>query len=221
MQIPSRFNIKLMWSLATSAADRETVQFLLFGWPLNHDGRPVSQTFDNHNSAKKFPLEIDKYIQKEWKLGCLLGPFITVPWSGQVAVSPMSTRPKKNSSKIRVIMDLSWPRNGRAVNDGIPVNTYVYQPVQIQYPTVDKLCQRAFELKFNCMGYKRDLDRAFKQLGVDFSDWPLQGISWNQLVFFDKTAIMGSRTGPLNVPKDKFICTSYHAKYTVLCSKLC
>ena len=197
----SQMNLYLMRCLASSPSDREVVQFLTYGWPLNHDGRQVSQTYCNHRSAAAFPDQVDAYIRKEWKLGCLLGPFITPPWSQLVAISPMSTREKKGSSKRRILMDLSWPRNGKAVNDGIAKDSYLNQPVLVQYPTVDKLCRRAAELQFNCMGYKRDLDRAFKQLLVDYFDWPLQGIFHNQLVFFDKTAIMGSRTGPLMCQK--------------------
>ena len=43
-------------------------------------------------------------------------------------------------------MDLSWPRDGTAVNDGIPTDTYLNVPIKIVYPTVDMLCQRAVKL---------------------------------------------------------------------------
>ena len=183
--IPSKFNFPLMYSLAESVSDREVIQFLMYGWPLNHDGRPVAQTLSNHATARNHPRSVEEYIKKEWELGCLLGPFLTPPWSHQVAISPMSTRVKKNSSKLRIIMDLSWPLDGTDVNSGISKERYLNQHINIMYPTVDKLCIRASQLKYNCLGYKRDLDRAFKQLFVDFSDWPLQGIYWNQMVFFD------------------------------------
>ena len=44
------------------------------------------------------------------------------------------------------------------------------------------------------MGYKIDMDRAFKQIIMDMADWPLLGITWMKMLYFDKTAVMGSRS---------------------------
>ena len=66
----------------------------------------------------------------------------------------------------------------------------------MQYPTVDMLCRKAAQLGAGIKGYKIDMDRAFKQIFMDFADWPLLGIMWNQTVYFDKTAVMGSRSAP-------------------------
>ena len=46
------------------------------------------------------------------------------------------------------------------------------------------------------MGYKIDMDRVFKQLIMDMLDWPLLGITWAGKIYFDKTAVMGSRSAP-------------------------
>ena len=190
-------NFELAEDLATSASDREVLQYLMYGWPLNHDGRPVAITLENHATALQFPEHIAKYINKEIGLNCLLGPFITIPWdSSQVAVSPMSTRAKKQSNKRRVIMDLSWPLDGTLVNDGIPGDKYMEQLIQIRYPTVDDLCKQASKLGTNCRGWKWVLDRAFKQWNFCPFDWPLQGITWNGWLFFDKTTLMGCRSAP-------------------------
>ena len=47
-----------------------------------------------------------------------MGPFDKIPFQNKVGISPLSTRPKKDSDKRRVILDLSFPMGG-AVNDGI------------------------------------------------------------------------------------------------------
>ena len=79
-------------------------------------------------------------------------------------VTDLSTRPKKESQERRVIMDLSWPHNGASMNDGISKEKYVEQTIQLQYPTVDCLCQRAAELRTSgVMGYKIDMDRALNR----------------------------------------------------------
>ena len=100
-QIPIKtgWNIRLLSSLAESRSDREVMQYLLFGWPINHDGCEVTVNTSNHGSALRFVEHVDDYVQTELKLKCLLGPFATLPWKQQVAVSPMSTRPKKASKK--------------------------------------------------------------------------------------------------------------------------
>ena len=194
--LKTKWNINLMKQLATSTYDRETVEFLKYGWPLNHDGRPVTISLFNHPTANRYPEHMSKYITKELQAGCLMGPFVTPPWQGLVAVSPMSTRPKKGTTKRRTIMDLSWPRNGRAVNDGIPADSYLQQPMNIKYPTVDDLCKRAAMLGKGDKGYKRDLDRAFKQLFVSPDSWPILGIFYQGAIMFDMTAVMGSRSAP-------------------------
>ena len=195
--LASNWNLQLLQQLTTSTSDREVVQFLRYGWPLNHDGSEVSITIGNHASAEKYPEQMQKYIHKEISHGCLIGPFWKIPWTQQVAVSPMSTRPKKGStSSRRILMDLSWPRNGRAVNDGISTEEYMGQQIQLVYPTVDKLCKRAYKMGKNVKGWKKDMDRAFKQIFMCPKDWPLQGISYSKWVMFDKTAIMGSCSAP-------------------------
>ena len=189
--LPSNWNLPLLYSLAQSTSYREVAQFLTFGWPLNHDGRPVSVTMSNHASAVKFPQQIDRYISKEVRYKSLLGPFIASPWQHNMAISPMSTRPKKGSENRRILMDMSWPQNGESVNDGIATDTYLHQPIQLTYPMVDMLCKRANKVGKTAKGWKKDMDRAFKQIYISPECWPLQGIFWNNTVFYDKTAIMG------------------------------
>ena len=194
--IVSKWNLQLASQLAESQSDREVVQYLRYGWPLNHDGRAVSVTLMNHKSALNFQNDVTNYIKKEMQLGCLLGPFISIPWTQHTAISPMSTREKRNSTKRRILMDLSWPRNGKAVNDGISAEKYMGHLIDLHYPTVDDLCKRAYKLGQGCKGYRRDLGRAFKQLYCDPADWPLMGISWSGMILYDKTTIMGSRSAP-------------------------
>ena len=194
--LKTAWNLRLMKDLAMSTADREVVEFMRYGWPLNHDGRTTSVSICNHNSAERHPEQVEDYIQKELRLGCLLGPFISLPWSNGVAVSPMSMRPKKDSELRCIIMDLSWPHDGTSVNDGISKDKYLGQNMALQYPTVDRLCKRAAMLGPGTKGYKIDMDRAFKQVFMDILDWPLLGITWKNLIYFDKTAVMGSRSTP-------------------------
>ena len=126
--IPSAWNLQLASQLATSASDREVVKYLTFGWPLDHDGRETTITLGNHALAEKYPQQVGDYILKEVCAARLIGPLVTIPWTSKpVVISPMSTRPKRDSHKRQIIVDLSWPQNSMSVNDGIDDDTYMGQ----------------------------------------------------------------------------------------------
>ena len=82
------------------------------------------------------------------------------------------------------------------MNDGIPTDYYMGQQMQLTYPTTDLLCKQAKKIGKTAKGWKKDMDRAFKQIMICPLSWPLQGIIWNNLFLFDKTAVMGSCSAP-------------------------
>ena len=63
--IKTGWNIRLLSQLASSPSDREVVQYLLFGWPINHDGREVTVNKQNHSTALLHKQDVDKYVQSE------------------------------------------------------------------------------------------------------------------------------------------------------------
>ena len=196
--LASGFNIKLFNSLVTSRHDREIVQYLTYGWPLNRECAPVAKTYMNHPSANRYPQQIENYISSEMARNTLLGPFITSPFQEQITgISPMSTRPKKgNSTKRRVLVDLSWPPEGASVNSAIPKETFMNALVKLRFPTIDMLCKRASEVGPRAVGWKRDMEAAFRQLILCPSAWSYLAISWHHLMWFNKAAVMGCRSSP-------------------------
>ena len=50
--VQTKWNIPLMRQLAKSVADREVVEFMQYGWSLNHDGHPTTVSMINHASAE-------------------------------------------------------------------------------------------------------------------------------------------------------------------------
>lgn len=200
--VSTNWNFDLLNSLATTVTDREVVQYLRFGWPLNRElDVPLTITLGNHMGARQYPEEVDRYLQKELHFGALVGPLCSLPAGDRMAVSPMTTRAKKNSVHRRIISDLSWPP-GASVNDGIPKHEYCGQLVKIRYPTVDQLCKRAVLLsrgqkRGQIKGFKVDMKRAFRQISTCPRDWTLLGSYWRGALFLDKVTVMGSRTGPL------------------------
>ena len=137
-RIPSELNIGAWRRCLDDYADGGVVDYLEFGWPINHDRiTPLRSVNDNHPSAVQHTADVEHYIEVEKEHGALAGPFVGPPVTN-FHVSPLMTRPKRDSQFRRVIMDLSWPR-GTAVNDGIDADMYIDGPATITLPTTDYL----------------------------------------------------------------------------------
>ena len=114
-------------------------EFLMFGFPIDHDGSEVSITKNNHAGAgPEFQQEIVGYLSKEIREGAVLGPCPTNPFLLPIAVSPLNTVPKREPGRRRIILDLSFPE-GRAVNDGIVADRYLGQHEKLSFPSIDDL----------------------------------------------------------------------------------
>ena len=201
LQIPviSNWNIQLFQDLATSTHDREVATFLKYGWPLNRQPGPVSQTYWNHKSALQYETQVTANILKEFKHNTMLGPFASSPFPQEVTgVSPMSTRAKKYGHQRRLLVDLSWPPHGQghSVNSLIPKDSFMMSPVKLQFPTSDLLCRRAVELGPMALGYKKDMSRAFRQIFLDYSFWCYLAVYWMKAILFNKATVMGCRSAP-------------------------
>ena len=70
----------------------------------------------------------------------------------------------------RVVFDLSYPKTGTSVNDGVPRDTYLGEPHNLTFPSVDSLVQCVVELGPGCKLMKADMKSAYKQLYVDPKD---------------------------------------------------
>ena len=168
-----------------------------YGWPsgrLPTLGDPQISG-SNHKGATEYPQALQKYIEKEPSHGAVLGPFIKIPFESRVGISPLSTRPKKDSTERRVILDLSFPW-GCSVNDGIIKDNYMGLPAKLTFPRVDDFTFRIFSLGDNCMMFKVDLSRYFRQLPLDPGDYSLIGYIIDNKIYFDKVLPMGLRSAP-------------------------
>lgn len=104
--------------------DEQICGYLDYGWPISYTGvKPPTPVENNHKSALDYAEHIDAFLQKECAMGAMIGPFSKPPFEPWFQVSPLMTRPKKDSLKRRVIIDLSFPE-GEGANDGIAKNVY-------------------------------------------------------------------------------------------------
>jgi hypothetical protein len=80
------------------------------GFKLGCISSPSPGVPKNHKSALEHPDIIKQYIEAELSKQHIAGPFSVKPFTNFVA-SPLGLVPKSNTGKLRVIHDLSFPKN--------------------------------------------------------------------------------------------------------------
>ena len=209
--VPSRLRMSRWRQCLVDYADKGLPEFLEFGWPINFNRDSALQsTLINHASALQYPADIAFYVETELAHGALAGPFDGPPVS-PTHISPLMTKPKRDSTHRRVIMDLSWPP-GQAVNDGVDTDIYLDGPMDIRLPTVDYMERRLLQLGAGAYMYKTDLARGYRQLRVDPADWPLLGFMHDDKVYLDLCPPFGLRTSALFMQRTSEAICFIHGK---------
>ena len=99
--IETKWDLDLFSRLLENYEDREVVQWMRYGWP---SGRLPSlgntgTSNKNHKGATDHPEALRKYIKKEAAQGAVMGPYDKIPFTSKVGISPLSTRPKRESTE--------------------------------------------------------------------------------------------------------------------------
>ena len=94
--VGGQFNIIAWKSYLTGYWDKQILDLLQYGFPLDFDySRSLHSTYENHASALKFPDHVKNYIVTEMEYGAILGPFDKHPFPCHI--SPFLSRGKPNS----------------------------------------------------------------------------------------------------------------------------
>ena len=158
------------------------------------DQMPTLQ-LDNHASATRHPEAVAKYLDKEVRLGGLLGPFPSSPFQW-TRLNPLKARPKKSSEDLRIILDLSFPEH-LSINSQIPRALYEGALYKLRLPTPLAFAELVSQQGQVSYMYKVDLARAYRQLPSDPFNWPLLGLSWELATFIDLAIPFGLRHGAM------------------------
>ena len=210
--IPSGLKIDAWTEYLSDYHDKEIVQFLNYGWPSGFmHYAPLMSTLQNHQSGIQFPSHVESYINTEIGKKALLGPFVEPPVV-PIHISPVMTRPKKDSDVRRIVVDLSWPR-GYSVNDGIHKNEYLGSPINLKLPTVDYMADRVRALGEGCFMYKLDLSRGYRQLRLDPLDWPIMSIQHSKKWYMDMCPPFGLRTAAMMMERTTMAACYIHGLY--------
>ena len=188
--------VKLEEWLGPEYEDKQIIEYLKYGWPLNAKDTEVQDVIpSNQTGAKKNVKEVREYLRKEWERGSLIGPFTKNPFGKFARISPLDTRPKKDSEELRIILNLSHPFEEGSVNQSIDKITYTNgEAMELSYLTTDDLAKLVRRKGRNCKIFIRDLRRAYRQLWSCPSTIHLLGFMYDNRFYFDITLSMGSRS---------------------------
>ena len=137
IQVVSHFNFSNLEVDLVNYKNKDIIPLLRYGFPIEcepFESTPV--VYKNHKGAQEFPEQLREYIQSQLTNKTLIGPFDHNPFGNLARFSPLNTVPKKDSKKCRVIMDLSWPKEGReSVNSHINKHKYRGKSVKCELPS--------------------------------------------------------------------------------------
>ena len=96
--LPSNFSLHEWDAIAHSGADRETIQFLKYRFPMGFEDPIPTPSSGNFTSAMPHPRDVGTYIKKETTEGAMLGSFPQPPFTLWCQTNPILTHPKHNST---------------------------------------------------------------------------------------------------------------------------
>lgn len=194
IQLNSGLNLEQWDEALLYYHDAELCQFLRYGWPVGYNKRsPPEQVNKNHPSALAHSHHIQKFIDQEIQFQAIIGPFSSPPFVPWTRTSPLMTRPKKQSSDRRVIVDLSFPA-GEDVNSGIDITSILGKNTKYSLPSIADLISILQQLGPKAYIWKADLARAYRQLRLDPLDIPLMGFIFNESYYLDLCPPFGCRS---------------------------
>ena len=191
--VPSDLKCDIWDEVLKEYDDSQITQFLRYGWPSSYTApTPPTPSTKNHPSASAYMLEVDRFVKKEVEKSALIGPFAAPPFTPWTQTSPIMTVPKPESSRRRVIIDLSYPAGG-SVNDGVARNFFQGRSLTYTLPSAKDLADRLVHLGPGAFMWKADLERAYRQLRSDPLDYPLMGIRHGGGILIDVCPSFGCR----------------------------
>eukprot|EP00731_Ephydatia_muelleri_P026363 Em0018g463a len=174
--------------------DREFVNFLIDGITVGfrigykRKGDTLVSATRNMLSAEVNPSVISEYLDKELRLGRVVGP---LPGDTAVHVSRFGVVPKSSQpGKWRLIVDLSAPEN-HSVNDGISPES-----CSLTYTTVECAAELIMKRGRGALLAKIDIESAYRNVPVHPEDRFLLGMRWKGLLYIDTCLPFGLRSAP-------------------------
>lgn len=182
----------ILHSHPDQAFARYICEDLQFGFCIGFDrSAPLRSAPTNMLSAQLHPIVVTQYLEKEKRLGRMLGPFdlqqLTVP----LHINRFGVIPKGcNTGKWQLITNLSYPP-GHSVNDGIDPSL-----CSLTYTTVEEVTQLITQFHSGALLAKIDIDSAYRLIPVHLQHHCLQAMQWRGKAYVDPMLPFGLRSAP-------------------------
>lgn len=201
-RVPSLLNHQVWRAAATGHPDDQLVlDGLEFGFPLQYVGPPLDrENRPSHPSADAHMDHVRRYIDIETNNNALLGPFTRPPFKQWFNISPIMTRPKSESNKRRIIVDMSFPP-GANVNDHVHKNVIFGVQHTHNLPTVQDTVRVIQAKNFRVLLATLDIERAYRNIPSCPLDFPLLGIRVDGHYFVDAAMPFGARNSSFYMQK--------------------
>lgn len=174
--------------------DKEICAYLRYGWPVGYSAnKPPTSVNHNHPSGDNFKSYVNDFITTECDFGAMLGPFSQDPFAPWFRISPIMSRPKKDPTSRRIIIDLTFPE-GAGVNSGIDIHSIFGKDISYKLPSIWDLIAHLQTIGRGAWIWVADLRRAYRQLRVDPLDTPLLGLRVDRGIFLDLCPAFGCRS---------------------------
>ena len=187
-----RINTGELGKLLEDHPDQELVKYLLDGYTkgfkLGLTRFPnCRQPCKNPREALRNPEIVQELIDKEVRLGHMLGPFDNPPFE-QMVFSPINIVPKAGSvNKYRLIHDLKFPYNDQSVNSCIPEENST-----VKYHHIDEVIEMALAIGTCVKGARCDIEAAFRHQSMHFSQLFLLGFTFNEKFYINSSLPFGA-----------------------------
>lgn len=192
--VPSLLKLDVWRAIATGHPDDSIVlDGIAYGFPIQYIGPKLDR--DNktvHSSATQFMPHVRSYVKKECENMAMLGPYSFPPFEPWFNISPLMSRPKGDSNKRRIIVDLSYPP-GANVNDFVYKNVLFGSPRVDTLPTVPQAVEVIRDYRFDVVIATLDIERAYRNIPSCPLDLPLLGICVDGDYYVDAAMPFGSR----------------------------
>ena len=194
--VNQHWNLDLMENWLTNYEDKQVIEYLKFGWPLNAHNTKMDNSIPlNQLGARNNPEKVCEYLKAERKARTLIGPFRKNPFGKFSRFSPLDAIPKKGSQDLRIILNLSYPFEGDSVNSSIEKSSFAnHEDMTLRYPSVDDLAKIIRRKGRRARIFITDLSKAYRQLFSCPSSINLLCYCFDGLLYFDVTLSMGSRS---------------------------
>ena len=127
--VPTTWNVERLEVLLEEYHDKEILDFIKYGWPIDLKHVPGNIPIpNNQRGTVANPDELRRYVDKELTQRSIIGPFTSNPFEAQARISPIDAIPKKDASELRIILNLSHPVQGDAINDAVDKDVYLVVP---------------------------------------------------------------------------------------------